>query len=254
MNSNDTTLPFDPEKFEAWVLQLAECDIADEDLARLLRMTEVGYNKPGQLGMNEIRERQLKTAIHAFCHTESIRRGYRDEDVDLETSRRLIAKRMTGERYNDEELRLLGKRGSNPEAQRNLRTACWDLLHRTREQANDPASPFPVHPDEFYRRLTDEQFRILAESVIEQIVVRATNGLTDIACWVSDEYKCPDVGRRLDIAYWIGLYTEDADNEVHRAMSSPKEREELEQLEPLLVQIFGHLPRRPSRRHPSSRI
>ena len=194
MSTPATQADFDSERFEPVLVQLAECDITDLELEGFLRRCEL-WACSSESSWNETHARRLRTAIHAFCHIEGIIRRYRDEDVDLDTSRRLVAKGKRGERYSDEELRLLGKRSSIREADANLEHAFLGVIGA-------------AYPDEFSNKLDEKQLKVASESLLEQAVARGTHGVTTKAEYAERVSKCSAMTMRLYIAHRISWYAE----------------------------------------------
>lgn len=223
MSETDRNIEFDAAKFDRWVVQVADATISDEDMESLLRMCLTPYASV-DIRYDEALTRRLQVAINSYCHILRITREYKDEDVDLETSFRLLAKRERGERYTDEEVRLLGKRSSDKQGDRNLEAAFWGVVGMIEGLPVEPSAPFVVVPIEFYTTLSDEQFAVLAESLFEQAVVQGTGSVTDEADWASSASESPALAQRLFIAHGISLLTETHDWALRRSKLSPEER------------------------------
>lgn len=243
-NLNQTKQPlpkiaFDPAKFDRWVIQAADATITDEDMESLLRMCLTPYASV-DVRDDEPLTRRLEAAINSYCHIVRITREYRDQDVDWETSLGLVAKRERGEPYTDEEIRLIGKRSSNSEADLNLDRAFWGVVKVIEGLPLKQSAPFVVQPIEFYTSLYDEQFQALAESLFEQAVVQGTASVTDKAGFAKSASECPKLARKLFIAHGISLLTEAHDRALRRSKLSPKEKAEHDRImEGIYRAVYG---------------
>jgi hypothetical protein len=92
MSASNTKIEFDQEKFDRWLEQVADASISEEDMGSLLRMC-FHPDCLNDVRKDEALKRRLEAAINSYCHIVRITREYKDVDVDLETSRGLIAKR-----------------------------------------------------------------------------------------------------------------------------------------------------------------
>jgi len=232
-------IAFDPAKFDRWVIQAADATITEEDLESLLRMCLPPEASVDFLG-DEALKRRLETAINSYCHIVRITREYRDQDVDWETSLGLVAKRERGEPYTDEEIRIIGKRSSNSEADLNLDRAFWGVVKVIEGLPLKQSAPFVVIPIEFYTTLSGEQFCLLAESLFEQAIVQGTGSVTDKADFAASASECPKLARKLFIAHGISLLTEGHDWALRRSKLSPEERADEDRImERLQWAIYG---------------
>jgi hypothetical protein len=243
MSENTKSDQFDAAQFDRWLMQVADATITDEDMESLLRM----WLEPD--ASRDVREdqsllRRLQAALNSYCHIIRITREYKDEDVDLETSLGLVAKCKRGEPLTDEDIRLIGKRSSNNDADRNLRHAFWSVVKVIEGLPVRQSAPFEVVPIEFYTPLSDERFRVLVDSLLEQAVVQGTGSVTDKAWFAESAPECPNLERKLFIAYGISLLTEPHDRALRCSKMSPEEKADHALSEKQLRDsgVFGDLP------------
>ena len=223
MSMTNTEIEFDQEKFERWLPQLADASISEEDLEALLLMC--GTDRMSVSVANDAtRSRNLIVAVNSYCHGIRITREYKDVDVDLETARGLLAKHKRGEPLSDEDIRLVGKRSSDKEADRYLDSAFGRVVRMMEGPPLKQSAPFEVVPIHFCTTLSDEQFEILAQSLFEQAVVQGTGSVSDKCWFAQDATECPNLVRKLVIAQGISLLTEGHDQLLRRSKLSPEER------------------------------
>jgi hypothetical protein len=237
-------IEFDQTKFDRLVVKAADATITDEDLESLLRMHTPIFGR-SMHRLDDTPERKLAAAINSYCHIVRITREYEDVDVDLETSRALAAKSDQREPYTDEEIRLIGKRSSNSEADENLEDAFWDVVRVIEGPPSQQPAPFMVVPVEFYTTLSDEQFRVLAESLFEQAIVQGTTSVTDKADFSAAASGCPKLARRLYIAHVISLLTEGHDSALRYSKLSPEEKARRDRAAERLHRAIHGLPGKP---------
>jgi hypothetical protein len=170
--------------------------------------------------------RRLEAALNAYCHIVRITREYQDVDVDLETSRSLVAKCERGEPLTDDDIRLLGKRSSDNDADKYLQAAFWTVVKVIQGLPLKQDAPVEVVPLEFYTTLSDEQFALLTESLFEQAIVQGTGSVTDKAWFAEDASERPELARRLFIAKSISLLTERHDYALSYSKMSPQQKAE----------------------------
>ena len=239
MSASNTKIEFDQEKFDRWLEQVADASISEEDMESLLRMCFHPYCL-NDVRKDEALKRRLEAAINSYCHIVRITREYKDVDVDLETSRGLVAKRQRGEPFTDDDIRLLGKRSSDNEADKYLEGAFWSVVNFMSGLPLKQSAPIEVVPIAFYTILSDEQFAILAESLFEQAVVQGTASVTDKAWFAEDASECPNQSRRLFIAYCISLMTEAHDWALGYSKMSLEEKTQRDRaIEGLMRAIHG---------------
>ena len=220
-----TKIEFDPAKFDRWLMQVADATITDEDMESLLRMC-LEPDAKRDVRKDQSLLRRLQAALNSYCHIIRITREYKDEVVDLETSLGLVAKCERGEPLTDEDIRLIGKRSSNNDADRNLEHAFWSVVKVIEGLPVRQSAPFKVVPIEFYTPLSDEQFRVLVDSLFEQAVVQGTGSVTDKAWFAESAPECPNLERKLFIAHGISLLTEPHDWALLRSKLTSEERAE----------------------------
>ena len=244
MSQSNTEIEFDQEKFDCWLVQVADASISEEDMESLLRMCFHPYCRD-DVRKDEALRRRLEAAINSYCHILRITREYKDVDVDLETSRGLVAKRERGEPFTDDDIRLLGKRSSDNEADKYLKRAFQSVVDYMSGLPLKQATPFEVVPIEFYTTLSDEQFAILAESLFEQAVVQGTGSVTDKAWFAQDASECPNQFRKLLIAEGISLMTEAHDWALSYSKLSPEEKARQDQATDRLMRAIHGQPSDP---------
>lgn len=239
VTASSTRIQFDQAKVDRWLAQVTDASISDEDMESLLRMCVI-ESASFEVATDATLRRRLKAAFNSYCHIVRIAREYKDVDVGLETSRGLVAKRKRGEPFTDQEVRLLGKRSSDREADEYLDSAFGSVVSFMSGLPLKQSAPFEVVPIECYTTLSDEQFAILAESLFEQAVVQGTSSVTDKAWFAEDATECPKVGRKILIARGISLLTEGLDWALSYSKLSPEEKAEQNRaIEGLLRAIHG---------------
>jgi len=201
MSMANTGIEFDQEKFERWLPQLADASISEENLETLMRMC-VTHCLSFEVESDPTLRRRLHAAADAYCHGMRITREFKDVNVDLETARGLVAKHKRGEPFSDEDIRLLGKRSSDREADSYLKSAFGNL----------------------FRVISSAQFAILTESLFEQAVVQGTGSVSDKCWFAQDATERPNLVRKLVIAQGISLLTEGHDQLLRRSKLSSEER------------------------------
>jgi len=223
MSMANTEIEFDQEKFDLWLPQVADASIAEEDMETLMRMC-VTHCLSFEVESDPTLRRRLHAAADAYCHGMRITREFKDVNVDLETARGLVAKCKRGEPLSDEDIRLVGKRSSDKEADRYLDSAFGRVVRMMEGPPLKQSAPFEVVPIHFCTTLSDEQFEILAQSLFEQAVVQGTGSVSDKCWFAQDATECPNLVRKLVIAQGISLLTEGHDQLLRRSKLSPEER------------------------------
>jgi hypothetical protein len=251
VTATNTRIQFDQAKVDRWLAQVTDASISEEDMESLLRMCVI-ESASFEVATDATLRRRLKAAFNSYCHIVRITREYEDVDVDLETSRGLVAKRKRGEPFTDQEVRLLGKRSSDREADKYLDSAFGSVVNFMSGLPLKQSAPFEVVPIECYTTLSDEQFAILAESLFEQAVVQGTGSLTDRAWFAEDASECPSLARKILIARGISLLTEGLDWALRYSKLSPEEKASHDEaVEGLLRAIHGP-PAHPEERAPGA--
>jgi hypothetical protein len=241
MSATEVKIQFDLEKFNRWLPQVADASISDEEMDSLMRMCLYPYSS-ADVRLDKGLLRRLEAALNSYCHIVRITREYEDVDVDVETSRSLVAKGERGEPFTDDDIRLLGKRSSDNEADKYLEAAFWTVVKVIQGLPVKQSPPFEVVPIEFYTALSDEHFAILVESLFEQAVVQGTGSVTDKAWFAEDAAECPDLKRKLFIAYGISLLTEGHDYALSYSKMSPEEKTEHDEGIAMLERAICGLP------------
>jgi hypothetical protein len=223
MSTTENQRQSDQQEFDCWLGEAASGTISDEGLESLFRMI-LPPRPTLDIRMDTAKQRRLGTAINSYCHVIRIIRKYQDVDVDLKTARDLVAKRERAESFTNDEIRLLGKRSSDREADRLIDRAFWSVVNFISGPPLRQSAPFEVRPAQFYTTLSDEEFAILAESLLEQAVVHGTTSVSDRAWLAADASECPHAARKLFIAWGIGLTTERHDWKLLESKLSADEK------------------------------
>jgi len=249
MNETNSKIESAPARVDRWLDQAAEATISEEDLERLLRVCLLDCTGP-EVATDESLQRRLQAAINSYCHIVRITREYRDADVDLETSRGLLAKLRRREPFTDADIRLLGKRSSNSEANTNLWNICGWLANLMADDCQILERPYDlalilgtsdIVDRSLFKAPTDEQCSILAESLFEQAVVHGTSNITDRAYFAAPR-KSPDQEKKLLMAHGISLLTERYDSALRYAKLSPEQKAREDQAVEQLYRAVHGLP------------
>jgi len=150
---------------------------------------------------------RVAVAVNSYCHILSLACGLKDEAVDLQTASRLKARADSHEGLTDEEVRLLGKRGIDHNADEELHRAFLAVVNVIQgKPVPQKTESVRVVPVEYYTTLSDEQFEILGKSLFDQAVVCSSVFLTDKAFYGKEAAESTSAQARFELAYLLAQH------------------------------------------------